>query len=115
MHTLAYVLFAAFYTFNMEFHIFFYVLFLCKLLLLIKQQHEFEGILLLEGMKRRAQEADLLVALHLQGAFHFYPFQSPIRVGINTNSSYTNVSSRQSKCHTFVLQIALLKELLGTL
>ncbi len=36
------------------------MLFLCKVLLLIKQQHEFEDILLLEGMrKRRAQEADL--------------------------------------------------------
>ncbi len=41
--------------------------------------------------------------------------KSPIRVGINTNALCVNVSSRQSKCHAFVLQIALLKELLGTL
>ncbi len=35
----------------------------------------------------------------------------PIRVGINTNASCANVSSRQSKYHAFVFQIALLKEL----
>ncbi len=44
----------------MEFHIFLCALFLCKVLFLIKQQHEFEGIILLEGMrKRQAQEAYL--------------------------------------------------------
>ncbi len=40
--------------------IFSYALFLFKVLLLIKQQHEFEGILLLEVMRKRwAHEADL--------------------------------------------------------
>ncbi len=37
---------------------------------------------------------------------------SPIYLGINTNASCTNVSSRQSKYHAFVFQIALLKELI---
>ncbi len=39
--------------------------------------------------------------------------KSPVRIGINTNALCANVSSRQSKCHAFVLQIALLKELLA--
>ncbi len=38
---------------NMEFHIFLCTLFLSKVLLLIKQQREFEGILLLEGVRKR--------------------------------------------------------------
>ncbi len=40
---------------------------------------------------------------------------SPKCLGINTNASCENVSSRQSKYHAFVFQIAFLKELLGTL
>ncbi len=40
---------------------------------------------------------------------------SHICLGINTNASCTNVSSRQSKYHAFVFQIAFLKELLVTL
>ncbi len=40
---------------------------------------------------------------------------SPKRLGINTNASCTNVSSRQSKYDAFVFQIACLKELLGTM
>ncbi len=41
--------------------------------------------------------------------------KSPIRVEINSNTSCANVSSRQSKYHAFVFQIALLKELLSIL
>ncbi len=41
--------------------------------------------------------------------------KSPILVGINTNASCANISSRQSKYHAFVFQIAFLKELLSTL
>lgn len=44
----------------MEFYYFFCVLLLCKVLLLIKQQREFVGLMMFEVMKtRRAQEANL--------------------------------------------------------
>ncbi len=65
---------------NMEFHIFLCALFLCKVLLLIKQQHEFEGILLLEGMrKRRAQEADLFGGCASLRSISFLPLPPPNR------------------------------------
>ncbi len=59
---------------NMEFHIFLCALFLCKVLLLIKQQDEFEGILLLEGTrKRQAQEADLFGGCASLSSISFLP------------------------------------------
>ncbi len=39
--------------------------------------------------------------------------KSPVRVGINSNALCVNVSSRQSKYHAFVFQIALLKSFLA--